>query len=415
MFLAGVRRFSCNTKTGPASASAAAAIVAAVRRLLALVGSVVLVDGMLYAALAPLLPAYADAHGLSKLGAGLLVAAYAVGVFVAALPGGLAAARLGSKRAVLGGLVLMAAASVAFGLADGPVALGLARLAQGIASALSWAGAFAWVASVAPRERRGEMLGTVFGAAVVGVVLGPALGAVADLVGPRSAFTGVAVLAAGLFVWALRTPGAALDSPPPRVLGRAVRDPALLAGLWLTVLPALLFGVLVVLVPLELGSFGWSAAPIAAVFLAATGLEAVANPLLGRLSDRRGRLLPVRAALVASVGVSLALAWASQPAVVVALAIAAGVSYGGFWAPSMALISDAAERSALPQGLAFGLMNAGWATGMIAGPAAGGGLAELAGDALPYFVLAALSAATLAAIHLGLALGTRTLRVPRAS
>jgi len=50
------------------------------RRLLLLVCSITLADTMLYAALVPLLPHYADEFGLSKGQAGLLVGAYALGV-----------------------------------------------------------------------------------------------------------------------------------------------------------------------------------------------------------------------------------------------------------------------------------------------------------------------------------------------
>ena len=101
------------------------------RRLLLLVCAIVLADTMLYAALAPLLPHYADEFGLSKGEAGLLVGAYAAGALVAALPGGLAAARFGPRRAVLGGLVLMAVASVAFGFAGSALALGSRALRPG--------------------------------------------------------------------------------------------------------------------------------------------------------------------------------------------------------------------------------------------------------------------------------------------
>jgi MFS family permease len=391
------------------------AIVLEVRRLLLLVCSIVLVDTMLYAALAPLLPRYAEEFGLSKSGSGLLVAAYAAGALVGALPGGIAASRLGPKRAVLAGLVLMAVASLGFGFAGDAWTLGISRLAQGFGSALSWAGALAWLVAGTPRARRGEMLGTAIGSAVFGALLGPALGAVAEGVGPRPAFVGVAALAAALAAWALRTPGAAAEPQPLAALPRAIRTPFVLGGLWLMVLPALLFGVVAVLVPLELDAAGWGAAAIAAVFVASAGIEMFVAPLLGRFSDRRGRLLPVRLALTASIGVTVALALADRPAVITALVVAAAVSFGAFWAPAMALLSDGAERIGLAQGLAFGLMNAAWGAGNAVGPALGGALADAAGDALPYALMAVVCLVTLAALSRRSLPGTHAVRVPGSS
>lgn len=387
-------------------------IVRRVRRLLLLVCSIVLVDTMLYAALVPLLPRYADEFDLSKGGSGLLVAAYAAGALLGALPGGVAAARFGPKRAVLIGLALMAAASLAFGFAGDAWTLGLSRLGQGLGSALSWAGALTWLVAGTPRERRGEMLGTAIGSAVFGALLGPALGAFAEAVGPRPAFVAVAGLATGLAVWALRTPGAAAEPQPVRALGGALRSRVIVGGLWLMVLPALLFGVLAVLVPLELGRAGWSAAAIAAVFILSAGIEMFVAPLLGRFSDRRGRLLPVRLALTASIAVTAALAVADAPALITVLVVAAAISFGAFWAPAMALLSDGAERIGLAQGLAFGLMNAAWGAGNSVGPSLGGALADAAGDALPYGVLAAVCLATLTALSRRASLGTRAVRVP---
>jgi MFS family permease len=387
-------------------------IVRKVRRLLLLVCSIVLVDTMLYAALVPLLPGYADDFDLSKGGSGLLVAAYAAGALLGALPGGIAASRFGPKRAVLAGLLLMAVASLAFGFAGDAWTLGLSRLAQGLGSALSWAGALTWLVAGTPRERRGEMLGTAIGSAVFGALLGPALGAFAEAIGPRAAFIGVAGLAAALAAWALRTPGAPPEPQPLGVLWPALRSRVIVGGLWLMVLPALLFGVLAVLVPLELDEAGWSAAAIAAVFIGAAAIEVFVAPLLGRFSDRRGRLLPVRLALTASIAVTVALAVADAPGLITVLVVAAAISFGAFWAPAMALLSDGAERIGLAQGLAFGLMNAAWGAGNSVGPALGGALADAAGDALPYALLAAVCLATLVALSGRALVGTRTVRVP---
>ena len=383
------------------------------RRLLLLVCSITLADTMLYAALVPLLPHYADEFGLSKGQAGLLVGAYALGAFAGAIPGGIAAARFGPRRAVVSGLLLMAVASAAFGFAGSGTELGIARVAQGFGSALSWAGALAWLVAGTPRDRRGEMLGTAIGAAIFGALLGPAVGAIAEAVGPRPAFIGVGVVALGLAVWALRTPPVAAERQSPRALLGAVRQPLLLGALWLMVLPALLFGVLAVLVPLELGDAGWSAAAIAGLFIGAAAIEMVVAPLLGRFSDRRGRLLPLRLALAGAILVTIGLALAGEPYAIAPLVVAAAIAFGSFWAPAMALLSDGAERIGLAQGLGFGLMNAAWGAGNSLGPALGGGLAEAAGDALPYALMAVICAVTLAALSRGRALfGTPVARVP---
>ena len=114
---------------------------------------------------------------------------------------------------------------------------------------------------------------------------------------------------------------------------RAFADPAFVAGLWLNALPALFFGVLDVLAPLALDAEGYGAIAIGAVFLVAGLIETALNPLLGRLSDRRGRLLPIRWALCASIVVGILLAVADAPAAIAVLAIAGALSFGGFYTP----------------------------------------------------------------------------------
>jgi MFS family permease len=383
-----------------------------VRRLLLLVSSITLVDTMLYAALAPLLPHYAEEFALSKGQAGLLVGAYAGGVVLAAIPSGFAAARFGPKRAVLAGLALMALASLAFGFADSALALGVSRLLQGGGSALSWAGGLAWLVAATPASRRGEMLGTAIGAAIFGALLGPALGAIAEHVGAEPAFVGVAALIATLAVWAVQTPGVPSHAQSPRTVARALRSRVVVGALWLMVLPALLFGLVAVLVPLELGRAGWSAAAIAAAFITAAAIETVVAPLLGRFSDRRGRLLPLRFAVSAGVVISLAFAFADRPATIVVLLVAAAIAFGAFWAPAMALLSDGAEQVGLAQAIAFGLMNAAWGAGNWVGPSLGGALADAAGDALPYALMALVCLVTLLVVTRSSFSGTQPVRVP---
>ena len=374
------------------------------RRIVAITGTIVFLDAMLFGAIIPLLPHFADRYDLSKLEAGLLLGAYGGGALVGGVPGGMLVSRVGPKRGVLAGLVVLSLASLAFALAGGPVALGLARFVQGFSSATTWAGALAWVAVSVERERRGQALGTVFGLAVFGFVCGPMFGGVADLAGIRASFVGVAFVAA-LLAAALALVGAPPREPArPGAVRRALRDRAFIGGLWLNTLPALFFGTLDVLVPLLFDDAGYGALAIAAVFVAAGAVEVVVNPVVGRISDRRGRLLPVRVALAASIAVAVAFALATEPLVVAVLVVAASVTFGGFYTPGMALVSDRADRAGLSQGIGFGVTNTAWAVGALIGPAVGGALAEVFGDPVPYLLAAALCAATLLAARRGAAM-----------
>ena len=369
------------------------------RRLLLLVAALVWVDTMLFAALTPLLPHFAHQLHLSKSGAGVLVGAYAAGALVGGLPGGVAAARLGARRAVLVGLTLMGLSSLGFAFAQSFATLAAARFLQGCGSGFTWAGAFAWLLAAAPRERRGELIGSAMGAAVFGALFGPAVGAAAALLGRAPVFTALAGLAVVLGVWTLRLESIPAEHPSVEAVGRALRDERFLAGLLLMSLPALLFGVLSTLAPLRLSHDGWGAAAIGAVWLVGAAFESAVSPLVGRLIDRRGSRLPVQVSLVAGAALSVALAMSPRPFAYVPLIVAAAAAYGILFTPAFALIAEGAERSRLPQGMAFGLMNAAWASGALVGPAAGGAVAAATGDIVPFLVAAGLCAGALAAVR----------------
>jgi MFS family permease len=369
------------------------------RRLLILVFALVWVDTMLYAALTPLLPHFTHSLHLSKAGAGVLVAAYAAGALIGGLPGGAVAARLGARRAVLVGLTLMGLSSIGFAFAHGFWALCAARLVQGAGSGFTWAGAFAWLLAAAPRERRGQLIGSALGAAVFGALFGPVVGAAAAVLGRAAVFTALAGLAVVLAVWTLRLEPIPPEAPSFSAMGRALRDSRFASGLALMALPSLLFGVLSTLAPLRLSDAGWGATAIGAVWLVGAGFETVLSPVAGRLLDRRGFVLPVQASLAAGAVLSVGLAFSPRPLAYVPLLIAASGAYGVLFTPAFALIAEGAERSGLPQGMAFGLMNAAWASGALVGPAAGGAVAAASGDVVPFVVAAGLCAIAFVAVR----------------
>src|SRR4051794_13542513 len=155
------------------------------RRLVVLLSTIVALDITFFAALVPLLPHFVSSYGLSKGAAGVLSAAYAAGVLTASLPSGFVAARFGPRPAALVGVSVTAAASFGFAFADDAWTLGAARLLQGVGSALSWAGALAWLVAAAPRERRGGASGGAGGGRGLWGVVGAGGGAGAAAAGGR--------------------------------------------------------------------------------------------------------------------------------------------------------------------------------------------------------------------------------------
>jgi MFS family permease len=370
------------------------------RRILALTSAIVFVDTLFFAALTPILPHYAHELGLGKAGAGLLAAAYPLGTLVGAIPSGMVAARFGVKPTVLVGLFGVAITTAAFGVVDQAWQLDLARFLQGLSSSFSWTGALAWLVASAPSGARGRLIGQAFASAVAGALFGPVLGGLATVAGTGATFGVVAAASLGLAVIAFLTPAIRPEQPQPvSMLVAAVRDRRVLLPVWFVVLPALMFGTLAVLGPLRLSALGAGAIGIGAVWLTAGVLETLNNLVVGRISDRFGPLVPIRAALVVTIAATIVLPLPENRYVLAAVILVAAIAFGTFYTPGMAMLTHAAEARGLDYGYAFALLNLAWAPGQTIGAALGGTIAEATSDAVPYLLLSGLALVTLLALR----------------
>jgi MFS family permease len=364
--------------------------------LLVLASAMIFFDVAFFAAIAPLLPEYVEDLGLTKAEAGVLSASYAAGTLLWSLPAGFIASRVGPRRTVIWGLLLLGCSSLVFGFAEQILLLDSARFIQGIAGAMIWAGALTWLITTAPEERRGAIIGAALGTAVAGALLGPALGAVAGSIGTEAVFSSVLVITILLSIAAARMPETRAPERQglPEVVATLLSRPVVQSAVFVAV-PSAMFGAMEVLVPLRIDELGGGHGLIAAGFIGGAGLEAVLAPLAGRISDRVGARLPYVAGLgicaVAMVGVAVVVTLGEVIGALILTSLGAGLCF----APALTLISDVAEASDLHQGFAAGLSNMAWALGQVIGGVGGGVVAGWTGNAVPCLAIALLLVVTL--------------------
>ncbi len=109
--------------------------------------------------------------------------------------------------------------------------------------------------------------------------------------------------------------------------------------------------------------------------------------------------MPIQISLVVGTVVSVLVPVLAPAAVLAAVLIVGMPAYGTLFAPSSAMLSEAAYQLEVNQGLAFGLSNLAWAGGQTVGAAAAGGLAQATSDIVPFALLAGVCLGTLVALR----------------
>lgn len=347
-----------------------------------------------YATLAPMLPGLESDLGISQSAAGLLGAAYPLGMVLATIPAGVLADRSDPRFTARVGIAVLALSSLAFGFGQSVVVLDAARLVQGAAAAAAWAGALAALAAASSAERRGAELGTIIAAAFVGTVIGPAVGVLAESGSRAAVFVPLAALLLALAAWG----GPVLRHRSQHALAHpweAIRERAMARALAVMVVVGVVLGGAQTLGAIFLADHGVLAGAIALVFIAGYSAVVFITPLVGRSVDRHGPVPATAAALVLTGVTLLAIPLVSSTFAACVLLAAATLGSAASYTPVAVLISQIADSRQISQGLPMALTNGSWALGAAAGAAALNAIAEGLGDVTAFAFAAALCAAAL--------------------
>ncbi|HMN21680.1 MAG TPA: MFS transporter [Ottowia sp.] len=351
--------------------------------------------------------------GLSLAQAGNLGTLTALGYLLFVLPGGVAAARWGTRNAVLGGLLIIALGFVGLAAASNYALVAALMLLLGVGTAGCFAPMLSLIATWFPL-RRGLMIGWmttgIGGGMFLAGLLVPQLMRLFGAHGWRQAWGLFALIAAAVFLLVL------LGVRDPPALQAAGKTPAAAADKWriyrhpriITV--GLTYGVLgavYIVQALFMVSFaqasGIDGAVAGALFSMAGLLSVAAGPLWGWLSDRwnRASVLLLSMALVTA-AMALPLLAQALPVFFVHFLLT-GCAFQGAFTMVQTISTDQVAPRHIP--IAVSYVTLFFAGGQFLGPAAGSWLIGVGG-----FKAALAFAWTL--LLLGLILAQRMRRFP---
>jgi predicted MFS family arabinose efflux permease len=338
--------------------------------------------------LVAVVPLYSTDRGFGTTGAGLSLGALMAASVAAELGTPALAARVGYRRLLVAGLVLLGAPALALPAVTGLGALLVMSVARGFGFAIVVVAIGTVAATTIPEQRRGEGLGVLGLMATVPSILTLPLGV--WLVG-RLGFPAVFALGAGCALLAAAVaaglPEAAADDGHPDGLLGTLRRAALRPTVAFTA-AAVASGVVVAFLPSAVGA----SVAVPALFVQ-SATASVARWLAGRLSDRRGAAGLLMPSLVAAAaGMAVAAITGSGAAVVGGMAVF-GVGFGAAQAASLNTMLQRAPRA--QYGAVSALWNAGYDVGWGAGAVGIGIVVTQAGYSAGFVVSACLVLAAL--------------------
>ncbi len=272
------------------------------RHLLHLLSVIILINGIGYGIIIPIIPVYARDLGASSFLLGVMVAAYAVFQVFFNAPGGMLADRIGPKRVIIAGLSLVSIASFLFTVTTDVYFFILFRAVEGAGTGMLFPATSAYVFSLSSHFNRGRYMGVFVSAMILGFTLGPAIGGVlADQFGDRMPFyfcttiSGTALILALIFLESGVSMNEGEDRTPfskrfREIIHKKGMPAVIFRGFTIQFNNGINMMAMAVFLKFEVGL---SKTLVGLVYFAQGIVMLLFTPVGGRLTDRIGRKTPI--------------------------------------------------------------------------------------------------------------------------
>jgi DHA1 family multidrug resistance protein-like MFS transporter len=333
----------------------------------------------------PALPLFIRSMGVDVSTLGFIAAASTVVGIVVSLPAGILSDLIGRRRVILMAAIVFATAPFLYLIINAPWQLVLVRVYHGLATAILGPVAMAVVADTYEKGR-GERMAWYSSATMVGRFIAPFVGGILIFgdnftwVYVADGVAGVlALLAAIRLPLATNTSGSAWQTFQRQRgnYGKEIvfvfRHPGILATSGIEAVQYFTYGCLETFVPVYLNEkLGYSAWEIGLLFTVQILAATLTKPIMGRLSDRYGRVPLISAGLLLG-GVTTATLILSSNYLVIAVLIALfGLGLATVTASTSALVADLSRAQG--RGTAMGILSSIMDIGQSTGPIVAGAL-----------------------------------------
>ena len=348
--------------------------------------------------ISPILPAYAASFGIPYALIGIIISSFAIARTFLDIPSGLIAYKLGMKRFMAIGLILVAASSFVAGYAPTYETLLIARILEGAGSAMYTTVSMTMVAVVSPPERRGATLSFYVSMMLLGTVSGPVIGGFISeawgMSAPFYVYGMFGLISLVIITAAVKEAGTEGAAHPANMnITKLLKDYNLMA-ICFSVLVTFLIrqGVINTVIPL----YAYNDIGMGEVDLGiALGVLAIGNTIMmlvvGKLSDRFGRKTFMVLSLILSAVVILIIPFDKSFLSLVITMGMLGICLG-LAGPVSAWITDVSKPEDL--GGAMGIQRTVGDLGFIIGPILLAAIAGLSGQtvsSMPFIVAAVIS------------------------